>query len=96
MPVRSQYDGLQAYRPATQGLFHADRQRVDQLFFATIGLPDHFEVGEPLTGGPPDPTVLASAARRGGRTGGAGATKGRTGGTRAGGTRSRRAAKPAA
>jgi ssDNA-binding Zn-finger/Zn-ribbon topoisomerase 1 len=63
---------------------------------ASIALPDHFEVGEPLTGGPADPTALAPAARRGARTGGAKATKGRTGGTRATGTRTRRAAKPAA
>jgi DNA topoisomerase-1 len=62
---------------------------------APISLPDHFEVGEPLTGGPADPTALAPAARRG-RTGGTGTAKGRAGGTRAGGSRTRRAAKPAA
>jgi len=63
---------------------------------ASIGLPDHFEVGEPLTGGPPDATALAPAGRRGGRAGDARATKGRPGGSRSGGSRSRRAAKPAA
>jgi len=58
---------------------------------AAITLPDRIEVGEPLAGGAPDATALAPAGRRAGRGPAARATK-----ARASGTRSRRAAKPAA
>lgn len=63
---------------------------------APVSLPDHVEVGEALAGGPPDATALAPVGRRGGRAGGTRSTKGRAGGSRSGGSRTRRAAKPAA
>jgi DNA topoisomerase-1 len=75
---------------------NADGSAICLTCGAPITLPERFEVGEPLTGGAPDAAAIAPAGRRGGRASGARASAGRPGGARSTGTRSRRAAKPAA